>query len=203
MSHTKVKICGLTNEEDVLNAVSLGADYLGFIQYPPSKRYVSPEKLKSLVSAAGGNVPVCGVFVNESLKHVNDICKECKLDYAQIHTEINEDYASSLYSKLIRVVRVKHEEDVKKAYDFKHYDFILFDAFVEGFGGEGVSFNWDVLKNTPKDFFLAGGLNIENVSKALSLVSPYAVDISSGIESMPGKKDYEKMKVFIERVRAH
>ncbi len=201
---TKIKICGITNMEDALAAVKLGADALGFVFYRKSKRYVNPAKAFEITKSLPPFIKKVGVFSNEDHGVIRDITREVKLDLLQIHGDETPGYCEQLESPYIKAFRVKDESSLDQINDF-NTDYILFDTYSKDeYGGTGRAFDWEMLKDRPfenKYVILSGGLNPGNVSEAVSLLGPYAVDVSSGVEESPGKKDIEKINKFIEAVK--
>lgn len=207
----KVKICGITNLEDAINAAKLGADYLGFNFYKKSPRRIDRKMAKKIIEKIPNNVKKVGIFANEDLNSINGIAKGLNLDLIQLHGDEKPEYCEQLKNKskkgIIKAFRIKniqnnenHKDNmnIKNAESY-NADFLMFDAHKEGmFGGTGNTFDWDILKGIKKPFFLSGGLNPENVKDAIKIVKPYAVDAASGVEENPRKKDYYKMKKFIE-----
>lgn len=193
----KVKICGITNLQDAVNAVNLGADALGFVFYKPSPRDIEPLTAKKIIAKIPPFIERVGLFVNCSSEFVNQTCKEAKISLAQIHFEANEEFYEDLKVKHIKVVRAKNREDLKKFAD----EYRIVDAFVESFGGAGVRINIDWFDGIDKSkIILAGGLNPQNLDEIKNL-GFYGVDVSSGVEKFRGFKDYDKMKKFIERAK--
>jgi len=193
----KVKICGITNLQDAVNAVNLGADALGFVFYKPSPRDIEPLTAKKIIAKIPPFIERVGLFVNCSSEFVNQTCKEAKISLAQIHFEANEEFYEDLKVKHIKVVRAKNREDLKKFAD----EYRIVDAFVESFGGAGVRINIDWFDGIDKSkIILAGGLNPQNLDEIKNL-GFYGVDVSSGVEKSKGFKDYNKMKKFIERAK--
>jgi len=200
---TKVKICGITRREDLETALRAGADYVGFVLYPESPRYISPSCRKKLLSLVK-NAKSVAVVVNPSRREIEEILKE-GFDLVQLHGEEDFTLIEGMNPRrFIKAFRIKGEEppidDVwKKAYA------ILLDTYVAGaYGGSGQTFNWEVAKKVANQgfrVFLAGGLTPENVKKALRYVNPYAVDVSSGVEMSKGIKDPQKIIKFIRSVR--
>ena len=194
---TKIKLCGLRRAEDIEAANLLKPDYIGFVFYKKSKRYVSVEEAKILKSML--LVKAVGVFVNEDPKAVADLLEKGIIDLAQLHGSEDEDYIKDLRKltekPLIKAFQVKTEEDLKKA-EASSADMILLDAGT----GDGVSFDWDMLKSFKRPYFLAGGLYPQNVKEAIEKLHPYGVDVSSGIET-DGVKDIKKMREFMANVR--
>lgn len=195
----KVKICGITNIEDALSAVELGADALGFV-FAPSPRQVTHEKAKEIIKKLPPWISTVGVFVNEKPERI----LQMDLDWIQLHGEESPDYCRELGRKIVKTIRVKEKSSLEKIPEYSVAG-ILLDTYDPALsGGTGKGFNWDLAieaKKFGKPIILAGGLNPENVAEAIKRVQPYGVDISSGVESSPGKKDYEKMKQFIISVQ--
>ena len=190
----RVKICGITNINDALNAIKAGADALGFVFYEKSPRYIDPIEAKKIVQALPPFVQTVALFVNESSKHINDICHVSHMQIAQIIDDKDITTYANLNMKYIKVLRVQSKEDLL---DLPN-EFILVDAFVEGFGGEGKRINKDWFKNIDTSkMILAGGLNETNL-KEIKDLGFYGFDVSSGVEKEPGLKDKEKMINFIK-----
>ena len=191
---TKVKICGLSTQEAVTAAVSSGADYIGFV-FAKSKRQVSLEQAQKLAKMIPEKVKKVGVFVSPTLEELKIAIKTVPLDLVQVHGDYDEDLQTDFSVPLIRAVQIKKGKEnlTSKA------DYLLFDAPV---AGSGETFNWQELEsqNVTKPFFIAGGLTEDNVADAIRFFHPYAVDVSSGVETN-GIKDQEKIKRFIERVK--
>ena len=202
---TKVKICGITNYEDAAHAAILGVDYIGFNFYELSPRHVDEPEVKKFIGRLPKNVWKVGVFVNQSLDKVKKIVKNLDLDLIQLHGDETQDYCSKLKAgtkkKIIKAFRIKEKEDIDKIKNY-NADYLMFDAHKEGmFGGTGKTFDWKIIKGVNKPFFLSGGLNPKNVREAIRIAKPYAVDAASGVEANPRKKDYDKMKRFIEAAK--
>lgn len=199
----KVKICGITNIEDALLAVGLGADALGFIFYKGSKRYIRPERAHEIISKLPPFVTTVGVFVNQELDEIRSIKEEAGFDVFQLHGDESPDFCKKLGRGVIKTIRVREDinSEGMKSYPVQT---ILFDTHsTKGYGGTGESFKWEILKglNPSKRIILSGGLSPENVSQAIRIVNPYGVDVSSGVEDYPGKKNPERLKKFIEATR--
>ncbi len=191
----KIKICGITNIEDALDATYAGANALGFVFYKPSPRYISPDDAKIIIDKLPPFVQAVGLFVNETAQTINQISKEANIDLAQIITE-DESIYENLDVRFVKVVRAKSKDDVTKDQD----SFRLIDAFVEGFGGMGTRLNLEWFDGIDcSKIIIAGGLDSENV-KELKGYSFYSVDISSGVEISKGKKDKNKMISFVKAV---
>src|SRR3989338_10306528 len=202
---TKVKICGITNYEDAAHAAILGADYLGFNFYELAPRHVDESEVKKFIGRLPNHVKKVGVFVNQNPDKVKKIVKNLDLDLIQLHGDETQDYCSKLKAgtkkKIIKAFRIKEKEDIDKIKNY-NADYLMFDAHKEGmFGGTGKTFDWKIIKGVNKPFFLSGGLNPKNVREAIRIAKPYAVDAASGVEANPRKKDYDKMKRFIEAAK--
>jgi phosphoribosylanthranilate isomerase len=199
---TKIKICGITNLEDALACVDAGADALGFV-LAESPRRVEAETIKDIVTRLPKTVLKIGVFVNEKLETLQQTFLNCGLDYAQLQGEESGEYIRRLEVPCLKVFRVKDESVLAEIESAKPNLFML-DTYQDGKkGGTGKIFNWEIAIQAKRygKFFLSGGLNPDNVKSAIKKVHPYGVDVSSGVEKFPGKKDLEKVREFIKRVR--
>lgn len=202
---TKIKICGITNLKDAQAAADLGADYIGFNFYIKSPRFVDYKVVRDIISKLNGKIRIVGVFVNESADRMNEIADTCTLDLIQLSGDENNNDIIQLREKFntktIKTFRIKSQinNDLINSFDS---DYILIDSSKGGFyGGTGESLDLDNINGIDNEkLFLAGGLNERNVKLAIEKINPFAVDVCSGIESSPGKKDYDKMKKFIEAV---
>ena len=205
MNQVKVKICGLTNVDDVLDAIEFGADYLGFNFYPDSPRFLPKEQAIKVFEEIPGNIPKVGVFVNEPIQDVLDLAVELELDYLQFHGDEKPEELNPLGRPWFKVFRLKSESDLEiiPQYDC---EWILVDAYSEkAYGGTGVTAHWDLVREAAKfnkKIILAGGLTEENISVAVATVNPFMVDVASGVESSPGIKDRQRMEIFIQRAKA-
>ncbi len=186
----KVKFCGMTNYEDVKNAIDLGVDFVGFVFFKKSKRYISFEEAKGIVDKVKGKIETVGVFYGYDSKTVFEGFRFCRLDYAQVY-----EYVKGIPT--IRVYRINDRlpEEVQNG-------LVLFDAYTEKGGGVGKSFDWGLLRSFPyKDrLFVAGGVNANNVG-FLKNLGVFGVDLVSFVEEYPGRKSFSKMKEFMEVVR--
>lgn len=195
---TKIKLCGLSRVEDIEVANKLLPEFVGFIFYEKSKRYISPAQAETLKYILDKKISAVGVFVNEKISAVAEIAKF--LDLIQLHGDEDENYISEIKKitakKIIKAFKIKTVEDLQRAKNSRA-DFILLDSGA----GTGEIFNWQLLKNFEREYFLAGGLTVENVSAAVKDLKPFAVDVSSGIET-GGLKDSAKMKKFVDIVRS-
>jgi len=200
---TKVKICGITNYDDAVAAIDMGADLLGFNFYPDSPRYVTPEQAKGIINKLPGFIDTAGVFVNASIERIHETNVVCQLDWVQLHGDEDPDFCRSLLShnvKTMKAIRVKDQTDIERADSF-FTDAVLLDAFdPDKYGGTGLTFDWNVIGHIGKRVFLAGGINPDNAAEAVRL-GVYGIDVCSGIESDPGKKDHGKMKKLFENIR--
>ena len=192
---TKVKICGLSTVEAVETAVLAGADYIGFV-FAASKRQVSLEQAQELAKRVTGKTKIIGVFVSPSLEDLEQAIGQVPLDMVQIHGTFDEVLIPLISVPVIRAFQLTDQE----AQVSSQADYLLFDAPV---AGSGQTFDWDLLKDQKiqQDFFIAGGLTVDNVHQARETFQPYALDVSSGVET-DGRKDIEKIKAFIEGAKA-
>lgn len=203
LSGTKIKICGITNLEDASLAAELGADALGFIFYRGSKRYVDLEVAADIILRMPPFLTKVGVFVNQELDEILDIVEKTGINAAQLHGDETPEFCSSLNCTVIKAIRVKDSSDLENLAQYP-VQAILLDTYSDvEYGGTGKSFDWEILDNysIPENIILSGGLNPDNVAEAVRVVKPYAVDVSSGVEAEPGKKDHEKLKKFIEAIK--
>ncbi len=202
----RIKVCGITNEQDALKAARLGAWSIGFIFHKKSPRYISPFKAKKIIDALPPFVTPVGVFVNNNLGAMRDIINHTGIRVAQLHGDEDHHFCHRLkrYNvKIIKVIRVGDDFSPKMIEPYK-VDAFLFDTFdKDAYGGTGVSFDWRKLvelKNQQTPIILSGGLNSQNIIEAVNGLKPYAVDVNSGVEEAPGKKSPIKMKEFIDIV---
>ena len=191
---TKVKICGLSTKEAVKTAVSAGADYIGFV-FAPSKRQVTVEQAIELAKFIPSHIQKVGVFVSPSRAELLEAVDKVGLDLVQVHGQVADDLFEDLPCASIQAVQVDGDGHVPNS----QADYLLFDAPV---AGSGQTFDWEQLDTTElsQPFFIAGGLNEDNVEESIQHFSPFAVDVSSGVET-DGQKDHEKIIRFIERVK--
>ena len=199
----KVKICGITNYDDAVAAMDMGADLLGFNFYPDSPRYVTPAQATDIINKLPGFIDTAGVFVNASIERIHETSAVCHLDWVQLHGDEDPDFCRSLLSHNVRTmkaIRVKDQTDIERADSF-FTDAVLLDAFdPDKYGGTGLTFDWNVIGHISKRVFLAGGINPDNAAEAVRL-GVYGIDVCSGIEAEPGKKDHGKMKKLFENIR--
>lgn len=200
----QVKICGITNAEDALCAASCGADALGFIFYPPSARYIDPGKALEIINQLPAHIVTVGVFVNEVAATVRQITGLCNLDFIQLHGDESVKYCAHFAPEMIiKAVELCDENDLHNAISY-NVAAILTDSRAPGlYGGTGKKANWDLALQvkSAKPLILSGGLNENNVQEALEKVAPHALDINSGVEITPGKKDHQKMTKIFDLIR--
>ena len=203
---TKIKICGITNLPDAQLAVELGADALGFIFYPKSPRYIKVPAAADMCNVLPPFVTKVGVFVDELEFEIEKALGECLLTALQFHGEEPPGFCQKFAAKSIKAIRVRNEASLRAAAEYD-VDALLLDTYTESErGGTGRAFDWSLAVKA-KEFLappiiLSGGLTTVNVQEAIRKVRPYAVDVSSGVEREPGKKDPEKLRRFIELVKA-
>jgi phosphoribosylanthranilate isomerase len=200
---TRIKMCGLTREEDVDAAIESGADAIGFVFYPPSPRFVSPQKAAQLAKRIPPFVDVVGLFVNESPELVLATCEQLPINILQFHGDESADYCRQFDRPYLRAARVRPGLDlVEFGHSYSDARGLLLDAFVDGFGGGGHVFDWKLIPpDLPGFLVLSGGLTEANVGEAIARVRPVAVDVSSGIEVSKGIKDHSKIAAFVAAVR--
>jgi len=199
---TRVKVCGITRLEDARRAVDLGADALGFIFHPGSPRCISPEKAAEIIGRLPPFVACVGVFVNTSARRVRSVVRACRLSAVQFHGEESPDYCGGFPVKVIKGFRVKGSR-LPAGISRYAVDALLLDTFRAGVpGGTGRVFDWDVARRAARygRIILAGGLTPGNVREAVETVRPFAVDVASGVESSPGKKDPALLAEFFRQV---
>lgn len=201
----KVKICGMTNAPDALAAVDAGADLLGFVFYENSPRYVPIEVATQVIRQLPPFVVKTGVFVDAPPDFVLRAIAECHLDLLQFHGEETPQYCTQFGLMSIKAFRIRDASSLQLLTEYPT-DAWLLDAYApDKIGGTGEQFNWDLAVEAQKlgrPVFLAGGLNPSNISQAVQRVRPYGVDVSSGVEKSPGKKDPEKMRAFVQAAKA-
>ncbi|HEY8355551.1 MAG TPA: phosphoribosylanthranilate isomerase [Methylophilaceae bacterium] len=200
---TRVKICGITREEDAKAAVAAGCDAIGLVFYRPSPRYVSPEQAARIVAGLPPFVSAVGLFVNADTDEIRKIRQQVGLDLLQFHGDESPEECECHGMPYMKAVRVKPNTNLLQyAERFKHARALLLDAFMEGVpGGTGQVFDWSIIPRAfPKPIVLAGGLTAENVAEAIRQVRPYAVDVSGGVELNKGIKDAARIAAFMRGV---
>ena len=199
----RVKICGLTDLDDARAAIDAGAHALGFIFFPGSPRYTTPAAAARIIKQLPPFISKVGVFVNEPIESIQQVARSTGVDAIQLHGEETPELCDALASegfKVIKAFRIKDQSSLDSLRSFSASAFLL-DSYVPGqLGGTGAKFNWDLAIQAASfgtPIILAGGLEPENIRDAVSKVSPYGVDVSSGVESSPGKKDHARIQAFI------
>ena len=194
----RVKICGITNLKDALHAIECGADALGFVFYPKSPRYITPAAAKKIIDKLPPFVERVGLFVNEGVETIDTVSKYCDISRAQIHFDVDEESLDAIGLQTLPVIRAKSAEDIQR---FKER-YRLVDAYSEAYGGTGKRLNLEWFDGVDcSKIILAGGLNPENILE-VKKYGFYGVDISSGVESIKGKKDPMKVKQFIHNAKS-
>ncbi len=199
----KVKICGITSYYDAVAAMDMGADILGFNFYPKSPRFVTPQKAGEIVNMLPAFIDTAGIFVNASVDQIRETRDLCPLDWVQLHGDETPEFCRSLTShnvKTMKAIRVKDQTDLETAKGY-FTDAVLLDAFdPDKYGGTGATFDWSILGHTTRRVCLAGGISPDNAATAVKL-GVYGIDVCSGIEAEPGRKDHEKMKKLFYNIR--
>jgi len=199
----KIKICGLTRQQDIETVNRALPDYIGFV-FANSKRRIGGDEAKALKAGLNPFIKTVGVFVNDDVRNIVRLCESGVIDMIQLHGDEDEDYImrlkNSVPNSIIKAARVKGSDDIKKAMDFSS-DFLLLDGYHEGmYGGSGKAFDWSVIPLINKPYFLAGGINSDNIMRALEGCKPYGIDVSSGAETN-GFKDPEKIFDIVAAAR--
>ncbi len=191
-----VKICGITNLEDAQMAIEAGADALGFI-FAPSKRQISPEKASEIISRLPSRIQVVGVFRDESIEFMKQVAQFTKLSWLQLHgnESIETCQALSKFYKVVKTVKVNPNGTRESPIDLPAWKLLLDTALPGISGGTGIKFNWDALSQfNPENIFVAGGITPENIGDLLSRITPFGIDLCSGVEISPGRKDKQKLQ---------
>lgn len=205
MARTRVKICGVTNWLDARRACEAGVDFIGFNFYAKSPRYISPERARKIASRLPDGVAAVGVFVNENQDAVIEIARRLRLDFVQLHGDETPEMVAAIaqYVPVIKALRVRKPFGARQLTRFGGASAFLLDGFDrKALGGTGKRFDWSVARRVKdgRKIFLAGGLTAENAARASRIVRPYALDVCSGIEAKPGKKDGAKIAEFMRAV---
>jgi len=203
VARTRIKICGITRSEDARAAVEFGADAIGLVFYGPSPRCVTVEQAWEVARIVPPFVTLVGLFVNESKLAVRRVMEAVPIQLLQFHGEEEESFCRSFHAPYVKAARVKPGLDlVKYAGSYPSAQGLLLDAWVEGYGGGGKTFDWSLIpRNLPLPLILSGGLDADNVVDAVRSVRPWAVDVSSGVEAAKGIKDAARIAAFIAGVR--
>ncbi len=197
---TKIKICGITNKEDAWIAVDIGVDALGFIFTPHSSRQITPIHAQEIISTLPPFITTVGVWVDEDPARVKEIAAFCGLNILQFHGNESPSYCQLFSQRTIKAFRIHDETSLEIISQYKTSAYLLDTYVADAFGGTGKIFNWALAKQARSlgKIILAGGLTADNISEAIKIVRPYAVDVSSGVEILPGKKDPVKLKDFVK-----
>jgi len=204
MAMTQIKICGITNKRDAVCAAQCGASALGFIFYPPSPRYIKPEEAKKIIDILPDSTVKVGVFVNETPDNIKKTMKTCTLDMIQLHGDETPEYCRQFSpTLLIKAIALNGNEDIDRALAYDAAALLIDTRHAGLFGGTGKKSNWDLAceLKAHRRLILSGGLNAENVTDALKIVVPDALDINSGVEVSPGKKDHGKLASVFDIIR--
>ncbi len=195
----KVKVCGITNLDDALQAVDAGADALGFVFYDLSPRCISFETAERIIRKLPPYMSTSGVFVNNPASFIDTAVERCGINVVQLHGDETPTFCAGIRHTVVKAFRIRNVASIETIRNYSVAGYLL-DAYVPGiYGGTGLTFNWETAR-VAKQFgpvILAGGLRVENVRKAVETVEPYALDVSSGVEEAPGKKDHVKVSEFI------
>lgn len=200
---TRIKICGITREQDVRAAVDAGADAIGLVFYKPSPRAVTIEQGAELAKAVPAFTSLVGLFVNPDRMLVEQVLARVPLDILQFHGDEPPEFCEQFHRRWIKAVRVREAKDIEQAFDrYRNAAGLLVDAYdPDRYGGTGQSFNWSLIpEQRPLPLILAGGLSSDNVASAVEQVRPWAVDVSGGVESSKGIKDVSRLTDFINEV---
>lgn len=200
----KIKICGLSRKSDIEAVNELLPDYIGFVFAKGSKRLVDEETAKNLKNDLNPSIKAVGVFVNEEMEKIIRLCNSHIIDIIQLHGDEGEEYIKELKNhvpnKIIKAVRVRSNEDILKVSSLSS-DFLLLDTYQENeYGGSGKTFDWSMISEYDKPYFLAGGIHTDNVIQAIKMCHPYCIDVSSGVET-DGVKDPVKINDIITKIR--
>lgn len=215
MQRTRIKICGITRQEDLRAAVALGADALGFVFYPKSPRYVTPEQAAALCTVLPPYVSAVALFVNPTVEEVRAVAGKAPLALIQFHgdetLEACAELAAAVSRPFVRAFRVRPDTSPEELLEYERiyraaspwFSGLLLDTWVDAYGGAGKVFDWSLVpKELAPRVVLSGGLNVQNATDAVVRVRPFAVDVSSGVEAQKGIKDARKLADFIGAVRA-
>jgi phosphoribosylanthranilate isomerase len=197
---TRLKICGVTNEENAIMISSLGADAIGFV-FAESKRKITPEKAKEIIRILPPFITTVGIFMNADLNEVNKITEYAFIDAVQLHGNETGEYCDKVNRKVIKGIHIT-EDDTKETLIEKMQNYSVSAFILDPGRGSGKTFNWNIARGIDKPIIIAGGLTPDNVREVIRDLRPYGVDVSTGVEKEYGIKDREKVKRFIEEVRS-
>lgn len=201
----RVKICGITSTSDALAAIEAGADALGFVFYEKSPRHLTAEQAAKIIAHLPPFISRVGLFVDAAADEIREVIAQTRIDTLQLHGEESPEFCSLFGLTTLKAIRVQGPKSIRGLENYP-VSGVLLDSFVPGqAGGTGAKFNWELAleaKRSGKPIILAGGLKPANVAEAIRSVNPYGVDVSSGVESAPGKKDVRKMRDFVAAARA-
>lgn len=200
----EVKVCGMTRSEDALAVTRCDAAAVGFIFYPPSPRHITPQNAKKIIDVLPENLVRVGVFVNQEADDVKQIIELCGLDMIQLHGDEAPDYCRQFPpAMIIKALELKSDDDVRRALDYDVAAILVDSRHAGLYGGTGKISNWDLAfrLKSQKPLILSGGLSADNVDDALKIVAPDALDINSGVEDAPGKKNHEKLRQLFDVIR--
>ncbi len=201
---TRVKICGITNPEDALTAAEAGADALGFVFYKASPRHIFPEGAARIIRLLPPFVQAVGLFVNEEADTVNQITRLCHLGLVQLHGDETPEYCTHIDARILKAFRVSSLTCLDPIVEYRLSGCLLDTFSPAAYGGTGKRFNWEIAREAVQRghrIVLAGGLTVDTVTEAIRQVSPWGVDVSSGVESRPGKKDPQSVREFIRNAK--
>jgi phosphoribosylanthranilate isomerase len=200
---TRVKICGITNLDDARVAVEAGADMLGFIFYPPSPRYVTPEQVHAMVASLPPSLQTVGVFVNEDVQTITRISRTSGVQMVQLHGEESPALCQQLPWRVVKTFRFTAQVQPDMMRQYAVEAFLIEGFHADFYGGGGMRADWQrvALLHDYGRIILAGGLTPDNVRQAIHVVRPYAVDVCSGVEAAPGKKDWHKVRAFVAHAK--
>ncbi len=198
----KIKVCGITNIEDALFCEACGADALGYVFYPKSKRYISPEKAEEISKALSPLTMKVGVFVNASAEEVYRTFETARLNLVQLHGDESPEFVNGLTVPAIKVFRVDKNFNYQTLNLYNAKYFILDTYAISEYGGTGIPFDWaKIPPETQNHVIIAGGVSEKNIEQIIKEVQPYGIDVSSSLESSPGKKDKTKVEIFFKTIR--
>ena len=197
----KIKVCGITNLHDAKLCEKLGADALGFIFFPKSKRYINPEQVNEIVKKLPPFITTVGVFVNEIPENINSIAIEAGINCVQLHGEEPSEHISQIYFPCIKAFRIGPEFDYSLLAEYENCSILLDSYSKDNYGGTGIKFDWEKIPvGLRNKIILAGGIDENNITHAYKYLKPYAVDISSSVEDSPGNKNHEKLVSLFNKI---